>query len=293
MLLRNTGKISENFHLLTFGETCCYLHAGEEGLSLFDCGGTAHNSALIKRLYDLKLGDKPIINIFVTQVRACRMAGINLLLARNPNCQLHLPRLDLDLEACAKIIEEDRQITALYQKGTPKVLPKPAVLLEQVSQARLPNSKSNLKLGTDFSVQGLSFPGNAESAYCYYIPELQFLVADLGIGLFRGRETPAPMADFNIAQLLESQQRLSDLPLSYLGLPYFGVISGDLIQKFLNDSRTALPQLQQEFNNALKAGVSRTEALNLIEESLFTSNSKDPIISMILKNSFAELQKQL
>lgn len=297
MLIRSTCKVDTGFHFLTLGELCFYIIEGNNECHLFDTGTSGHIPLLLKRFEELSILPEKLTHIHFTHLHPERITGIPTLKQSCPNAQIFAPQVMesklQDEQFLASLFQSDHEISSLFGK--------------QIAQSRISQDDFNASfkeinyfpdfhtfhVGTDFSIHPISFAGHTAESYAYHIPEIGVLIVDEGFGYHRGSLPAAPGADFSLSATADSLRKAKNLEFQTIGMPLAGLLTGDLVQKHLEDTLDATTQILTEYQNAEKAGIPQNEVKESLREALFLSPYRDPVYQFALDRTYESVWAQL
>lgn len=288
MLVRTTCAIDEHVFFVTVGDSCFYLIKSSTGIHLIDTGSGIHVPQLLKRLSELEIKPQDITFIYLSSDNPARISGLPYLLKHTPDakvcCVNELAAVLNDKATWERLFQTDREISALYSKTRSE----PISLKEYLDVLRpCVNFPDNETIVTDggITLRIYQTPGHSKFSTTFFIPELQLLISDQTFGYFRGKEPPAPGANFSMEAAATSRSNIKDLQVESLAFHLVGFISGSLAQKHLTDINQASDSLISECKNATIAGVPNSGILESLTESVYTSAFRDPIIQWQMNHS--------
>lgn len=295
MLIRSSCAITDDCYFLTLGDSCFYVLTGETGIHLLDCGAATHVPQLLKRLAEFNLKASDITAIYLSNANPARIAGL-------PWLKKHAPDASVFCSAALHAhLKDTDQLKKLYESNytIDKLLPK--IRFEPMDFSHFESAFQDLNvldvdshpIAPELSLRCMPTPGYCATSTSFYVPELELFLADQTFGYFRGRELPAPGANFSLEDADTSLALLAALSISTLGLHYVGVLTGDLVQKHLQNLKTATNLLKTESHNAMKAGVPASEVISLLAESSYASIFTDPVLLWQLEESLNAIWQQL
>lgn len=117
----------------------------------------------------------------------------------------------------------------------------------------------SINLGEGVEVKLFETPGHTADSVSYYFKPDMALAAGESLGQYSGREKITPSFGSSYYDALKSFQKLNAFDIQLLSLPHSGVITGDLVSKYL----TELPIEMERFK---KSFISQLDEGQLIEE---------------------------
>ncbi len=296
MLIRATGPIAPDIHLVTLGCACFYL-LGEQKLALVDCGVSGQLPTLIKRIESLKLDPQQISRVLLTHLHADRVGAIPYLKKRFPNIQIcGSTQLETALQNEATVRELYDQDLALSAK-LPTHSEEPKLEFGEYKDlfavGHSVRDGDLLKLDEHIQVRVMASPGHSNCCVAYFTLPTHFLIGSEVFGYFRGRGDPSPGCDSSISRSQESIQKVLGLEFSGICLPYAGVLTGRLARKHLQQVLASAKEIAEQSKNAHVAQVSDKEIREAIWDSFFSPEVGDPLSMASAERSFEALWLQL
>ena len=288
MLVRTTCAIDEHVFFITVGDSCFYLVKCSTGIHLIDTGSGIHVPQLLKRLAELEINPQAISSIYLSNDNPARISGLPYLLKHTPHAKVFcVNELAAELNEQStweRLFQADREISALYSKTRCE----PIGLKEYLDALKpcisFPDNETIIA-GSGITLRIYQTPGHSKFSTSFFLPDLQLLISDQTFGYFRGKEPPAPGANFSIEAAATARSSIKDLQVESLAFHMVGFISGSLAQKHLSDINQASQSLVSECKNATIAGVPDSGILESLTESVYTSAFRDPIIQWQMNHS--------
>lgn len=297
MLIRSTGPLAEGFHLLTLGYSCHYLLTNGDHFCLFDPGLSIHAGVLQKRIGALGLKLENLEHIFVTHVHADRLGGVPLLMQQCPRAKLLVtPSIKnklADPAICSSIYDLDGELSAQYKLAPSVARPSLSELQKCFANAESMPEAEGFDLWKQFKVRLVFFPGHTQESLAFYIQPHNFIIVDEGLGYYNGKNLSGPGGDYSLNACEESLDKLINLELSGICLPYMGVIIGDLVSKYLSEMKENIADLRNECKNAFLAGIPEVEIKQTIRESFYNMGISDPVLKYNQELTFNSVWNQV
>lgn len=297
MLIRTTGPIEDDFHLLTLGHTCHYLLGDSAEFYIFDPGLSAHCPMLLRRIHALELDPRALSHIFLTHLHADRIAGVPLLRRHCRKAQLvgtAAMRAKLSsADFVRSIFERDRELSKIFQVDAKE----PPVTFEEFFSALQPD-----RIATDSEVFALrsgkqarlvSAPGHTQESVVFQILPYSLLVVDEGFGYYRGRELAAPGGDAGQDLAIQSIAKLARTAITGLCFPEGGVLTGQLVKRHLDAINQNTADLFSESARAHEIGMSDDEIRASIFNGFYLAEQADPVLKANLETSFEAMWAQV
>lgn len=297
MLIRASGPIISNFHLLTLGGSCRYCLV-DDGIHLFDGCLTAQVGMLEKRLEGIGAKIEDIRTIYTTHLHPYRIGGIPTLKKRNPLIKvMGSPQMKAKLTSAATrraIYDEDINLSKMFGKLDGKWEPLPYEEFDiSMKIDNVIRHGDLIPLGSDKAIRVFSLPGHTKESYGYYIMPHNILVGDEGLGYYNGSRPPGPGGDFSLQKNKESLLKLVDIEIEALCLPIAGTITGNLVRKHLTDTIENIDAIFSETNSAREQGSTDEEIREAIFQELYNPETNDPVIKELCRRSFETVWSQM
>ena len=111
----------------------------------------------------------------------------------------------------------------------------------------------NLNLGGDIVIKAYAFPGHTLEQMGYYVENDKALAAGEAFGYYGGKNKEAPTFRF-YTEYLDSLSKASKLSIRLLSLPHNGVLTGDLVIKFMYKSIASGRTFRERINEKISGG---------------------------------------
>ncbi|MDR2338135.1 MAG: MBL fold metallo-hydrolase [Deltaproteobacteria bacterium] len=118
-------------------------------------------------------------------------------------------------------------------------------------------------LGGQVNVKAFSFAGHTKEQVGYYIPSDKALAAGEAFGFFGGRDKEFPSFRF-YEDYVASLNKVAKLDLNILSLAHNGVLTGEMVTKFIHKSLSVTQSFKEQVQERLKAGETQDEIFNTI-----------------------------
>jgi len=299
MFLSSSSSIYPGVSLLTLGATCRYIvQSDDSSFLLSDPGASVHIPALLERLKRLSLNPGNITRVVITHLDADRIAGLALLRRHAPRLKLiGSPQMAKRLKTADFMHElwmQDQSFTEFFphQAGHNIVVELPEFTQALQIDQELSDGTS-IALGDDREICCLWTPGHTSLSLTYCLAPSGLAIVDETFGYYRYREVPAFGADYNLERALVSIAKLKARNVSALGLPYLGVLTGELCHRYLQALEEAYKDLPLEFKAASKRGLSRDSILQELHSTIFSDSANDPFLAKSLQKSLRAVIGQL
>ncbi|MEZ4752707.1 MAG: MBL fold metallo-hydrolase [Bdellovibrionota bacterium] len=297
MLTKSTGKLYPNLFMITYGNSCHYLLKAEHDLILFDPGLTAHVHLLPKRLEQLGFQASRITKIVLTHLDPHRIGGIPALRDIAPMAKLAASPAQISLLENQNFIEyvqkQDQELSQhFFSAGDQGIFKREKYFTRFLVEEEIRFDRS-LPLGAEASLQAIQGPGHTVNSICFYIRPINVVIADDGLGYFRGEQLPGPAADYSIEANKLTLARILELDIEAICLPHFGALSGDAARSHIKRTLEALENLVRECNQAIEIGVKAPDIKQAIKESFYQIEKWDPIAEDSFERSLDSLCKQI
>ena len=191
------------------------------------------------------------------------------------------------------IFEEDRQLSALYPEA-PSFVPLPwDEYRNQLVIDRVFPESQTFACPPDLSWRAVFSAGHTPESVFYFIEPFHLLIADEGVGYFRGKHLAAPGADADLGESLQTLQRLKNMELEAICFPNTGLITGELVGRHLEAVIQNTQDLTSQAEKSIKSGTDPGVVREVIYSSFYATASHDPLIRHVLDRSFESLWCQL
>ncbi|MDZ4786521.1 MAG: MBL fold metallo-hydrolase [bacterium] len=295
MLIRTTGEVSQNIHLITIGSSCTYV-AGNAALTLFDSCLSGQVELYIKKLAALGLSLDSVSSIFITHLHADRIGGIPLIRKINPKINLITSQaIESELikpEVMEKIFKDNQTLNATIA-STKNDLMSLAEFTSLFSVSAIVRADDTVSIGDGITVRIIAAPGHTKESLCYLIQPQQLLIVDEGFGYFKMRGFTAPGAEYSLESNNSTLSKILSLDIKGLCLPSAGVITGSLVRKHINNLISNTAGMLDECVEAFKIGMTEEEVKLGVINSFYTDDSKDPLFTYNLDQTFQKIWPQI
>jgi glyoxylase-like metal-dependent hydrolase (beta-lactamase superfamily II) len=149
------------------------------------------------------------------------------------------------------------------------------------------------KIDDDLLLRNFASPGHTGHSVSYMLVPHEFVIADETFGYYQGKRLSAPGGDMSVTAALHSMQKVKDLELSGIGLPYIGALTGGLVRKHLEAVAQNTHDLFLEARSALAEGVSADEVRAQIKDAFYAASMGDPCLIESLDRSFEAVWSQI
>ena len=298
MFIRSSALIYPSLYLLTLGATCRYAVCGEDGsITLSDPGASAHIPALIDRLSRLGLDPSNVSNIILTHLDFDRCAGMALLRRACPKARLCGTAAMKATIGSGGFVDEllraDRHLYERIPTLQASKLPSHNELSDALHIDRLLVETDSIQLEDGLTIRSVSTPGHRAHSTSYLVVPHEFIITDETLGYYRGSRLAAPGADTSITRSLQSIAQFDHLEVSGIGFPYGGAVTGTLARRHLSSIRQNSRDLIEQYQAALRDGVSAESAQHQVWEAFYESAIHDPFLAGSLRGSFDAIMSQL
>jgi glyoxylase-like metal-dependent hydrolase (beta-lactamase superfamily II) len=116
-------------------------------------------------------------------------------------------------------------------------------------------------LGEQVSVKAFSFAGHTKEQVGYYVPSDKALAAGEAFGFFGGRDKEFPSFRF-YEDYVASLNKVAKLDVNILSLAHGGVLTGEMVTKFIHKSLAVAQNFKDQVQERLKAGETLDEIFN-------------------------------
>lgn len=256
MIVRASVAISDNIDHVTTPLSSHLLVCGEAAV-LVDTGpAVVHQhleTSLLKFLENIEL----LRYVFLTSAEFDKIGGLPYLRRLKHNIELICsPGASEELSDVNYLLyayEENSRLASAIS-DIPELMPfEEWKSYFQVN--RMVSEGDTVDLGLDVDARVFDCPGHRPDARGYYFRPDCALVAGSALGTLYGRSQVAPSFNASPSQTLMTVDKLSALELKFIGLPYCGVIAGDLATRFLSEIRTGITSLVGSTRDKLNQGV--------------------------------------
>jgi glyoxylase-like metal-dependent hydrolase (beta-lactamase superfamily II) len=298
MFISSTNPIFPDVFLLTLGATCRYAIRADDGaLALSDPGASAHIPALLERLQRCGLRPSDVRYVLLTHLDADRIAGLALLRRHAPALTVcGSPQMQNQLSSTPyieQLFDADLRYSTSFRSVTPSAMPDISEFKEALRIDTQLTDGSSLALGSDTSIDCIWSPGHSSLSLTYQVAPYGLALVDETFGYYRGKDEPAPGADYRIDKALSSITKLLARDISSLGLPYSGVLTGELVQKHLQSVIKGLTDLPAQYKTARKRGLSKHEFGAELRVGAYAPVVADPCLRNSLERSLTAVLDQI
>lgn len=291
MLIRTSGALKPGLYLLTLGHTCRYA-IGEGTLLVTDPGLSSHVELLADRLARLQIDLASVERIAATHLHVDRIGGIPKLRARNPRVRF------IASAAQAARLKDQSFLKELYDADAalsgPVCVSLPFdVFARGIQPDEIVADSAVLECSAAISLRLFPFPGHTTESLAFVVEPYHYLIADEGLGYFKGRELAAPGGDADLQRTNESLQKLDRIEINGVCLPDTGVLTGELVRRHLHAVVQNTSDVVREAAAAREAGATPETICAAIRDSFYRTESRDPCVLRSLEMTFKAIVQQL
>lgn len=113
----------------------------------------------------------------------------------------------------------------------------------------------SLPLGEGVEVKLIESPGHTEDSVSYYFKPDLALAAGESLGQYSGREKITPTYAYSYQESINSYKKLNALDIQLLSLPHSGVITGDLVNKYMTELPVEMERYRRSFQEQVEEGL--------------------------------------
>ena len=270
MWIRSSSQISDNIFQVVTPVSSHFLICGANRCALVDSG--VLGLGLVKAVKDaLALNGRSLEYVLITHADADHIGGIAELRKAFPKVIVAGSSLLKERLEDKTLLEQlyDRNLSLslsfdLSPDSLTEVVSKEDWLLGTKIDKTLENDES-LDLG-GVAVKAYAFPGHTLEQMGYYVEDDKALAAGEAFGYYGGKNKEAPTFRF-YTEYLDSLNKASELPVRLLSLPHNGVLTGDLVVKFIHKSIASAKAFRERINEKVSGGeIAGTIYVAILEE---------------------------
>lgn len=288
MWIKSAGDITENCDQISTSVSTHILCKGTYN-ALFDASAWGLKEDLVEAV--LKRVD--FLNyIFITHAHFDHLGTIPYLKQKFPNVKI------IAGSDTVKLLNKDDTIEKLFELNRDSALAlgqefslslnvwKDALKIDEVL-----NEGDEIDLGDGVHVKAIYTPGHTKDCMSYYIKPDGVLVSGDAVGAYGGRDFVTPTFSNNLTDYLSSLSKIENLEIKILSLGHSGVLSGDLVGRFISELANSAKKLSNEIVEREEEGATVEEIADSIsrewEEELrlpegpFKGLHKDCILGMV------------
>ncbi len=256
MLIRASVALSDNIDHVTTPVSSHFLICGEAA-ALVDTGPAFVHQQLtadvLKYLEDIAL----LRFVLLTSAEFDHIGGLPYLRKLKPNIEV------IASPKSAELIADVEYLRSAYEQNLLLASAVNNCSLEMTFDEwrellvvnRMVSEGDTIDLGLEVDVRVFDCPGYRSDSRGYYIRPDSALVAGAALGAFYGRGRVVPSFSNSFNQTVSTIDKLSSLDLKFIGLPYSGVLAGDLARRFLTDVRNEAESFAQSTKEKLSQGI--------------------------------------
>jgi glyoxylase-like metal-dependent hydrolase (beta-lactamase superfamily II) len=297
MLIRSSGAIHPDFHIITLGCSSHYVLTEEDRAWLFDPGLSVQLPYMMQRLGEIGIERRSIEYVFLTHLHADRIGAV-------PTLKKMLPEVKIVASAAMKarlsnpaVLEDlyktNQELCSKFEVPGQKA---PLEYSEFADLMRIDKAIGDadlMRLSPDVGVRAISFPGHTAESMAYFVQPYHYLIADEGMGYYQGRKLAAPGGDFSLKDMLGSLAKFNDVEVAGLCFTAPGVITGNLVRKHFSAIALNCSDMQNECLKAFESGVAEEDIMHSLRELFYSTESGNKILAYNLERSLKGVWDQL
>lgn len=264
MWIKSSGILSENVAHLTTAASTHLLAIGDVG-ALVDASVSAMHERLIEQIVNYIGDDGDISFVLLTHAHFDHVGGLPYLRQQWPELEV------IAAPQTAELLEQAETKELLYEKNLSCMQALNAEMgmskedwISAIRVDRIIGDGDIIDLGDDVEVKLISSPGHTHDSVAYFVMPDFALACGETVGSYGGREKVTSCFTHEYQAYVESLGKLSSLDVKALCFPHSGVITGELVPKFLVDAR----QAADRFRDAVRERIEQGELVQEIYESI-------------------------
>lgn len=296
MIIKTSGFVSDHLALLTLGHSCLYLICLDKHVVLVDPGLSAYFPFVQQRLQTISaITVSEITDILLTNLQPDRIAAVGLIKKLNPSVIVHggfnMREKSLREDHLSQLVLHDHHLSQNIVKAETIGFP-----AEQFSAWHIDHFIKDGEIVISDSagdIRGFSFPAHSHESWCYLLTPEHFLIADQGLGYYQGRELAAPGADHNLQLSIPSLKQFTEMNISGIALPCFGVLTGALAHDYLNQLIINSNDLIEQVQLAFADNFPQQHIYQSIKDAFYSEKTGDRLVRYKMAHSMEAIWKQL
>jgi len=193
--------------------------------------------------------------IFITHAHFDHVGAIPFLREKAPHLKVVAGRQTADLLADKDYVENLRQKNLQASEGCNfefSITQSDWYLKLQVDLTL--SDGDNINLGEGVEVKLIETPGHTSDSVCYYVKPDLALAAGESLGQYSGRDSITPSYGSSYQDSIKSFQKLNALEIHILSLPHSGVITGNLVNKYMTELPIEMERFKKAFSQRIIDG---------------------------------------
>lgn len=296
MFISASSELYPELFLLKLGDSCHYVVQADGTSWLFDPGTPLHVMHLERRLADLGQQLHPRSKCLLTHLHAERVGGIAALKSLHAGCEVFASgpmKEHMDDSPFMERMREDLQRMHKLRPSADWTVPDAAELQAALEPAHLLVDSDCLKLSESLSLRVVGSPLHTDHSLLYYLEPARFLIVDEGLGYFRGKDLSSPGADLQLKSAHQFVEKIIDLDVAAICFPFMGVITGELVGRYLKSMNDAVEQLYAAVARARQDTIPTLEIQQSIREQFYSLPTRDPFLKYCLERTYQAIWEQL
>ena len=253
MWIRSSGKITENSCLINTYFTS-HLLVYSEKVVLFDAGLYATASELNDSIKSFLPADTDVDYLYLSHAHFDHVGGIPFFRKAYPKIKI------VSSKATAKLLKNKSLLSDIYAQNSELLEDidlSEKDFIESIFVDEILNDGQVMSLGAldeEITVSLYETSGHTEDSSCYLIKPDKLVYAGDSLGYYGGRGVVGCMVNSNYYDQLASIDRVSAMDIIGIVLGHSGAITGELMLKYLSDTRIELERFASNIKDRISQG---------------------------------------
>lgn len=292
MWVRSSAELTENvYHVTTAVSSHLLIWGNDSGI--VDTGIAAVHERLANEITRFVGGAHNLKYIFLTHADFDHLGGI-------PHLRKFAPEIELVASSqTVALLSDTAHLEKCYDKNLECAQAMEVEIdiskedwLKSFTVDRVLGDGDNLDLGDGVQVKLIACPGHKQDSTAFYVTPDAALQAGEAVGGYYGRDKIIPAFSSDYEGYLQSLDKLSALEIKFLALAHNGVLTGDLVQKFVTGQSVEAERFFKDVKSRLASGeiideisaeiLQEWKSENICPEGPFVAEQEESLKAMLV-----------
>ena len=246
----------------------CFLIMTDSANILVDSGYGFCAKKTTENIRNL-LGEKPLDYLLLTHSHYDHAMGSAQIALEYPNLTI------IASEYCKTILEKPTARQAIRKMDVSAAgiygFPEPEDLTDKLRVDKAVKDGEEFTIG-EYLVRAVSLPGHTKCCMGYYFVDQKFMISCETIGLYAGFETVLPGCLVGYQMTVDSCRKIKALEINEMLLSHGGMLYGDDIITFLDESGASTDECKDFIIDAWKNGLDLRQTIESYKEKYYSDD---------------------